>query len=988
MLRSILCIALCILSAPSLLSAQISSEPLNLQEDGHVAVESWLSTAGPNWHVRWNYDRGTVRHLFGGGMATDVDGSTRSFEIAARQIVDDLAPALGFNSTSLRLDQVKPLLLSRVGSSDKVVVKFTQEIDGIAVHRGYVNLLFSMDGKLLSIDNQGLPTDASFSLAPAVSLAEATRVATAHFQQVTGMPVETLTFEDYIVFPAKPFAGKSAEAAAPAYSFTLAAPHNSHSSTLPVIRQVVASATEPAQVFDSWTLVHEFDLTGTVEGWGQGGLLPDNQAPEILQAMKDVHMTAPGEPNNIYTDDNGNFTFSGTNTTKTVTAQLAGQYSRVNNEAGGEASVSLSVSPGSPATFEFNPNQNEQQTAQVNAHINVNRMRDWVKAMDPTDTHFDFQVLSNVNINSTCNAFYNGTSINFYQNGGGCVNTAYSTVVWHEEGHWANDLYNSGNGSDGFGEGSADVWAMYIGDDPLVGAGFCGVGCEVRSGENNTQFCGDNNPGCHGGVHADGEVLMGALWKVRKELKASLGNAAGSAVADNIFLAWYQAYNDSQIKTIVEEHWLALDDDDGNINNGTPHYPAIDAGFMAQGFPGFELPLFSIEHTPIGSVNHEGSVSVTADVVPNLATPDEVFVHYSTDGGSNYTAVAMTPQSGNAWAGTLPGQVSPATVYYYLEAQDAANNSIFLPKGSAFKYDIGELSVAYAFDFETSGDQGWTHVELATQDDWQHGAPQGSSGDPSSAYSGTQIWANDLGNSGWNGAYQPNVHNRLSSPAFNLTGYSNVRLRFQRWLGVEEGIFDQAELFVNSQRIFVNPANGNLIDTAWTPMDYDISALADNNPSVQLRFEMTSDGGVEFGGWNIDDLELVSLGPVSSPFIMYGTGTPGAGGLTPSFSGSGDPTPAGNISLALTDALPLSPAVFLIGTSSASVPGLGGTVLVGNFIQYLVFSTNGSGGATLAGQLPNDPNTIGIQLNMQAWILDSAGPSGKSGSNGLEFTIH
>ena len=95
-------------------------------------------------------------------------------------------------------------------------------------------------------------------------------------------------------------------------------------------------------------------------------------------------------------------------------------------------------------------------------------------------------------------------------------------------GHWLNDLYGSGNGSDGFGEGNADVFAMYLVDDPIVGQDFCGSGCNVRDGNNTRQFCGDCCNGCYGQVHADGEVLMGALWKVRARLKVGLGSSAGS----------------------------------------------------------------------------------------------------------------------------------------------------------------------------------------------------------------------------------------------------------------------------------------------------------------------------------------------------------------------------------------------------------------------------------------------------------------------------
>ena len=45
-------------------------------------------------------------------------------------------------------------------------------------------------------------------------------------------------------------------------------------------------------------------------------------------------------------------------------------------------------------------------------------------------------LVANVNINQTCNAFWNGSSVNFYRSGGGCSNTGEIAAVFlHEWGH-------------------------------------------------------------------------------------------------------------------------------------------------------------------------------------------------------------------------------------------------------------------------------------------------------------------------------------------------------------------------------------------------------------------------------------------------------------------------------------------------------------------------------------------------------------------------
>ena len=78
------------------------------------------------------------------------------------------------------------------------------------------------------------------------------------------------------------------------------------------------------------------------------------------------------------------------------------------------------------------------------------------------------------------------------------------------------------------------------------------------------------------------------------------------------------------------------------------------------------------------------------------------------------------------------------------------------------------------------------------------------------------MWGNDLGMSGWNGAYANNINNWLRSPIIDCSGQTGVHLSFQRWLTVEDGIYDQARIKVNGTQVWVNPGGtGDLIDTSW-----------------------------------------------------------------------------------------------------------------------------------------------------------------------------
>ncbi|RMH05352.1 MAG: M28 family peptidase [Planctomycetota bacterium] len=283
----------------------------------------------------------------------------------------------------------------------------------------------------------------------------------------------------------------------------------------------------------------------------------------------------------------------------------------------------------------------------------------------------------------------------------------------------------------------------------------------------------------------------------------------------------------------------------------------------------------SLQHAPLPDTQDElGPYTARLTATPLVGqTVTAATLHWRVDGGP-WQATAMTP-TGNPdeWAGDIPGQVSPATVRYWLEAEDSLGNRAWLPDalgaGDAwYEFIVGIRQVIFFDDFES--DRGWTHQQVATQDDWQRGDPFGAGGtaggvswsDPTSPWSGSFLWGNDLGAPGWNGAYAANVHNWLESPPIDCSGASGTRLRFRRWLTVEEATYDQATIEINGSQVWRNPVGSHVLDDAWQQVEYDVSALADGNPSVRVRFRLQSDGGLELGGWNLDDVELYAVAPV------------------------------------------------------------------------------------------------------------------------------
>lgn len=150
-------------------------------------------------------------------------------------------------------------------------------------------------------------------------------------------------------------------------------------------------------------------------------------------------------------------------------------------------------------------------------------------------------------------------------------------------------------------------------------------------------------------------------------------------------------------------------------------------------------------------------------------------------------------------------------------------------------------------------DPGWS-----TQGLWAFGQPQGVSFDPLAGATGQNVYGYNL-----NGKYESNLPaTYLTTTALNLSSVVGAELRFQRWLGVESNFFDHAAIEISNNGstwnvIWQHSNPAGQFDRAWVPQVLDISAHADQQATVYLRWSMgPTDGSGEFEGWNIDDVEI------------------------------------------------------------------------------------------------------------------------------------
>ncbi|MBN2054543.1 hypothetical protein JW905_06450, partial [bacterium] len=173
-------------------------------------------------------------------------------------------------------------------------------------------------------------------------------------------------------------------------------------------------------------------------------------------------------------------------------------------------------------------------------------------------------------------------------------------------------------------------------------------------------------------------------------------------------------------------------------------------------------------------------------------------------------------------------------------------------KTVTFDAEITTSTFARRYTWNMHNDPGWTMTGQ-----WAWGVPTGLAGDPSGGCTGASVYGYNL-----NGAYTNNMSETpLTTGPINCANFTSTEVRFKRWLGIESSSYDHASFQVSSDGTAWSTIwshNGeSFTDPDWQAMSYDISAYADGEPTVYLRWVMgTTDLSVTFCGWNIDDVEI------------------------------------------------------------------------------------------------------------------------------------
>ncbi len=337
----------------------------------------------------------------------------------------------------------------------------------------------------------------------------------------------------------------------------------------------------------------------------------------------------------VYTDTGGNYAAPGTGTTalngRYVRSLNTGFCNGAINETAVAGVTNLGTSGGTDCTVPAGHSAGDTHAAR-DAFYNVNKLKEEVRGWLPTWTFNNNQVTVNVNLNQTCNAYWNGVSLNMFKSSATCRNTGEIAMIFdHEIGHGydSNDLTGYSRPSEAYADNVASIHHH----DSCIGrgffvSGFCygyGNACTTCTGVRDSDWtkfttrapktvtrptgtaaCPAGSDICNWETHCAAYPITAAFWDAatidlpHNPIPAGGGAACPAATNPTtpsqawtlLSKLWWKSVNTigdqyacnttgtAGCPATADFHNLKVqDDDDGNLANGTPHAAELQCAF-------------------------------------------------------------------------------------------------------------------------------------------------------------------------------------------------------------------------------------------------------------------------------------------------------------------------------------------------------------------------------------------------------------------------
>jgi hypothetical protein len=820
---------------------------------------SFLAEHG-EWRSLWDAQTGVPQRLWGTGI--EVAGASKRADVAERAARELIARHIGLLAPGASVNDFVLVSNTVHGNGNLRTVGFVQYHQGLRVVGGQVSVLFRGD-RAIVFGSDALP-NVRASVAPTShGLVAATGKAAAWIADLYDTQPLVGPVGAPVILPLV----REGKVGAAAIEYR-------------VVRPVSLSTLAPRQMWDVYVDAATGEPVARVQTLrhGEGTVrykVPTRYpgTPRIDQPATFTALTVGGAAQR--SDATGKVSWSG-NAAVEVRTAVTGQFVALRPASGTAVTATLSLPNAGNAVWD--QSTNERNDAQLSTYIFTNIVKAYSLAnfahTPATLAWMNTAIPVIVNEAGSCNAYYSPQTedLHFFPLGGGCENTGrIADVVYHEFGHALHDhaiIAGAGAFDGALSEGVSDYLAATITNDHGMGRGFRPPGSNEPLRDIDPVGSEKVWPrDATGEVHDDGEIIAGTLWDLRKAMIAALGETAGVQRADDMF---YGIIQRSQGMTTSFVEALVVDDNDGDLLNGTPNMCLIYEVFNRHGLAQIVPGLAGVGQPVRDGFRVSVPVSGGGGGGCSIAEVQGMSIQWKLRTGTTNTRIDLTRQ-GNTFVGTIPTQADGSVVQYKVDVAIVGGAAFSFPANAAdpqYEFYVGPVTPIYCQSFEANA-TGWTASPVTGPNEWQWGTPSGFGGDPAAAFSGTKVYGLDLTN---NGSYEADNESFVTTPEIDVTGFTRVRLQYQRWLNVEDSLYDQATIAADSTVVWTNrrTSGGSTqhTDSEWRFQDVDLTTQAADG-KVRLTFRLKSDGGLEFGGWTLDDVCIVGVGGTG--------GTPDAG---------------------------------------------------------------------------------------------------------------
>lgn len=418
----------------------------------------------------------------------------------------------------------------------------------------------------------------------------------------------------------------------------------------------------------------------------------------------------------------------------TLWAELKGPYVDVNNADRDDAVHIFNITVPANHSWNWNASDLSYKGEESNVFYHVNIVHDYFTKGSPFNiTEMNYQMKATVEYGSGYgNAFADGTNIFFYGPGGGIESTALGAdVIYHEYTHNVVDKiydwlpYTGETGA--MNEGWADYFACTITNSSLIGDGIWPS--PIRNLNNTLRYPDD----WYGEVHYDSRMISGAMWDLRSYLGADL--------ADSLIIRAMKLEGHSFTEFL--DALITVDDDNGNILDGTPHIREIWRAFYTNHgiysnyyFNQHTLPGWNFVSLPL-VMDNTSIENVLRNIEGNYYI---VWYYNASDAGDPWKKYEP---SGQPWANDLTSINNTMAFWILMSADDDLFINGTLPSATDILLVEGWNFVGYPSLLRKTPQEAlasidgnysvvWSYYANDTSDPWKKYSPQESP------------WANDL----------------------------------------------------------------------------------------------------------------------------------------------------------------------------------------------------------------------------------------------------